>query len=45
MAIGSHQSARSRTDEWLTPPEILGAFGPVRPRVQGQYFAGWRQDR
>lgn len=28
MAIGSHHSARSQTDEWLTPPEILGELGP-----------------
>lgn len=28
MAIGSHQSARMRTDEWLTPPEIIKALGP-----------------
>ena len=26
-AMGSHQSARMQTDEWLTPPEILGALG------------------
>lgn len=26
--IGSHQSARASTDEWLTPPFILEALGP-----------------
>jgi phage N-6-adenine-methyltransferase len=26
--IGSHHSARSKTDEWLTPPRILRALGP-----------------
>lgn len=25
--IGGHHSARSRTDEWLTPPELLAALG------------------
>lgn len=25
--IGGHQSAKMRTDEWLTPPEILNALG------------------
>lgn len=25
--IGGHQSARSRTDEWLTPPSIIDALG------------------
>ena len=28
MAIGSHQSANMKTDEWLTPPEIIKALGP-----------------
>lgn len=27
MAIGSHQSAKSFTDEWLTPPRVLNALG------------------
>jgi hypothetical protein len=27
-AMGSHQSARMLTDEWLTPPEIISALGP-----------------
>lgn len=26
--IGSHQSARSESDEWLTPPEIIEELGP-----------------
>lgn len=26
--IGSHQSARSQKDEWLTPPWIVNALGP-----------------
>jgi hypothetical protein len=26
--IGSHHSARSLTDEWLTPPDLLGRLGP-----------------
>lgn len=26
--MGSHQSAKAKTDEWLTPPEILAALGP-----------------
>jgi hypothetical protein len=25
--IGGHQSANSRTDEWLTPPEVINALG------------------
>lgn len=25
--IGGHHSARSRTDEWLTPPEVIAALG------------------
>lgn len=25
--IGGHHSARSKTDEWLTPPEIINALG------------------
>ena len=28
MAIGSHQSAKMGSDEWLTPPEIIRAVGP-----------------
>lgn len=40
--IGGHQSAASKTDEWLTPPEILAALGgwesfdldPAAPIVQ-----------
>ena len=27
MAIGSHQSARMKNDEWLTPPHVLNALG------------------
>lgn len=27
MTLSSHQSARSGTDEWLTPPEIIKACG------------------
>jgi hypothetical protein len=26
--IGGHQSANMKTDEWLTPPEIIKALGP-----------------
>lgn len=26
--MGSHQSAKMKTDEWLTPPEIIKALGP-----------------
>jgi len=26
--IGSHQSQKMITDEWLTPPEIVKALGP-----------------
>lgn len=26
--MGSHQSARARTHEWLTPPDLLAALGP-----------------
>lgn len=38
MSIGGHQSARMRSDTWLTPPEILGALGsfdldPCTPEV------------
>jgi hypothetical protein len=37
--IGSHHSANPQTDEWLTPPEILGALGhfdvdPCSPAVR-----------
>lgn len=28
MSMSSHQSHRMKTDEWLTPPEILAALGP-----------------
>lgn len=28
MGLSSHQSARMKNDEWLTPPEILNALGP-----------------
>ena len=27
MSLSSHQSAKMGTDEWLTPPEILGTLG------------------
>lgn len=27
MSLSSHQSARMKNDEWLTPPEILAALG------------------
>lgn len=27
MALSSHQSARMKNDEWLTPPEILAPLG------------------
>lgn len=27
MGLSSHQSARMKSDEWLTPPEILKALG------------------
>lgn len=26
--IGAHESTRSKTDEWLTPPEIIADLGP-----------------
>lgn len=28
MGLSAHQSAAMKNDEWLTPPEILGALGP-----------------
>lgn len=28
IGMGGHQSARMKSDEWLTPPEILKALGP-----------------
>lgn len=28
MGIGNHQSPKMKTDEWLTPPEIVNALGP-----------------
>ena len=28
IGIGGHHSARSRTNEWLTPPSVLQALGP-----------------
>lgn len=27
MSLSSHQSARMKNDEWLTPPEILAKLG------------------
>lgn len=27
MGLSSHQSARMKNDEWLTPPEVLAALG------------------
>jgi len=26
--LSSHQSARSQSDTWLTPPHVLAALGP-----------------
>ncbi len=45
MGIGSHQSARMKNDEWLTPPAILAALGPFdldpcAPRVRPWPMAG-----
>lgn len=39
MSLSSHQSARMKNDEWLTPPEILAALGrfdldPCAPEVR-----------
>ncbi len=39
MSLSSHQSARMKNDEWLTPPEILSALGsfdldPCAPSVR-----------
>lgn len=28
MSLSAHQSARSKSDEWLTPPDLLAALGP-----------------
>lgn len=28
MSLSSHQSARMKNDEWLTPPDLLFALGP-----------------
>jgi len=28
MSMGGHQSSGMKTDEWLTPPEIINALGP-----------------
>jgi hypothetical protein len=28
VSLSSHQSARMKNDEWLTPPEIVRALGP-----------------
>lgn len=28
MAIGGHQSARMKKDEWITPPSIISDLGP-----------------
>jgi len=28
VSLSAHQSARMQNDEWLTPPEIVGALGP-----------------
>lgn len=44
LGIGGHQSARARTDEWLTPPEIITALGafdldPCSPRVRPWWTA------
>lgn len=39
MSLSSHQSARMKNDEWLTPPEIVRALGefdldPCAPEVR-----------
>jgi hypothetical protein len=39
MSLSSHQSARMKNDEWLTPPEIIKALGdfdldPCAPAVR-----------
>lgn len=39
MAIGGHQSARMKNDEWLTPPEIITSLGtfdldPCAPKIR-----------
>lgn len=28
MSLSSHQSTKMKSDEWLTPPAIIGAIGP-----------------
>ena len=33
MGIGTHQSAKALTEEWLTPPEIIKALGPFGPEA------------
>ncbi len=37
MAMGSHQSTAMKTDNWLTPPEIISALGvfDTDPYVDG----------
>lgn len=46
MSLSSHQSARMKNDEWLTPPEILRALGefdldPCAPVVRPWNTARW----
>jgi hypothetical protein len=43
MAIGSHQSAAMRTDEWLTPPEIINELGPfdLDPCAPSEHKRPW----
>lgn len=39
--MGSHQSARSQKDEWLTPPEIIEALGPFDLDPCAPVIAPW----
>jgi hypothetical protein len=42
MTLSSHQSARMKNDEWLTPPEILAALGAFDLDPCAPFCPPWR---
>lgn len=42
MSLSSHQSARMRNDEWLTPPEILAKLGVFDLDPCAPFCPPWR---
>lgn len=49
MTLSSHQSAKMKNDEWLTPPEIVRALGefdldPCAPIKRPWSTAAWHYD-